>query len=86
MADRPIVVAVTGASGAPYAVRLLETLIDRQQPVSLIVLPVMATRDPKTIRPESPMWRTVLPAIVQSWSAGVLSRIPVPDASWTNEF
>ena len=37
MADRPIVVAVTGASGAPYAVRLLETLIDRQQPVSLIV-------------------------------------------------
>jgi len=29
--------AVTGASGAPYAVRLLETLIERQQRVSLIV-------------------------------------------------
>ena len=36
-AERPIVVAVTGASGAPYAVRLLETLIERRQRVSLIV-------------------------------------------------
>jgi 4-hydroxy-3-polyprenylbenzoate decarboxylase len=36
-ADRPIVVAVTGASGAPYAVRLLQTLIERQQRISLIV-------------------------------------------------
>ncbi len=34
---RPIVVAVTGASGAPYAVRLLETLAERGRPVSLIV-------------------------------------------------
>jgi flavin prenyltransferase len=37
VADRPIVVAVTGASGAPYAVRLLEALVERQQRVSLIV-------------------------------------------------
>jgi len=36
-AERPIVMAVTGASGAPYAVRLLETLIEREQRVSLIV-------------------------------------------------
>ena len=36
-AARPIVMAVTGASGAPYAVRLLETLIERRQQVSLIV-------------------------------------------------
>jgi 4-hydroxy-3-polyprenylbenzoate decarboxylase len=36
-AQRPIVMAVTGASGAPYAVRLLETLVERQRPVSLIV-------------------------------------------------
>jgi 4-hydroxy-3-polyprenylbenzoate decarboxylase len=36
-ADRPIVVAVTGASGAPYAVRLLEALVERQRRVSLIV-------------------------------------------------
>ena len=36
-AARPIVVAVTGASGAPYAVRLLQTLIERQQRISLIV-------------------------------------------------
>jgi 4-hydroxy-3-polyprenylbenzoate decarboxylase len=36
-AVRPIVVAVTGASGAPYAVRLLQTLVERQQRISLIV-------------------------------------------------
>lgn len=34
---RPVVVAVTGASGAPYAVRLLECLVTAEQPVSLIV-------------------------------------------------
>jgi 4-hydroxy-3-polyprenylbenzoate decarboxylase len=36
-AERPIVMAVTGASGAPYAVRLLETLVERKRQVSLIV-------------------------------------------------
>jgi len=36
-ADRPIVVAITGASGAPYAVRLLQALVERGQRVSLIV-------------------------------------------------
>jgi 4-hydroxy-3-polyprenylbenzoate decarboxylase len=35
--DRPVVVAITGASGAPYAVRLLEALVARSQPISLIV-------------------------------------------------
>jgi len=35
--DRPIVVAITGASGAPYAVRLLEALVECQRRVSLIV-------------------------------------------------
>jgi 4-hydroxy-3-polyprenylbenzoate decarboxylase len=33
----PIVVAITGASGAPYAVRLLEALVQAQQRVQLIV-------------------------------------------------
>jgi len=33
----PIVMAVTGASGAPYAVRLLECLAASEQPVQLIV-------------------------------------------------
>jgi len=37
MSDRPIVVAVTGASGAPYAVRLLEALVAAERPVQLIV-------------------------------------------------
>ena len=35
--DRPVVVAITGASGAPYAVRLLEALVECQRRVSLIV-------------------------------------------------
>jgi flavin prenyltransferase len=34
---RPIVVAITGASGAPYAVRLLEALVAAGRPVSLII-------------------------------------------------
>jgi flavin prenyltransferase len=34
---RPLVVAITGASGAPYAVRLLESLVAAERPVQLIV-------------------------------------------------
>jgi 4-hydroxy-3-polyprenylbenzoate decarboxylase len=34
---RPVVVAITGASGAPYAVRLLDALVAASQPVQLIV-------------------------------------------------
>lgn len=40
MTDRaslPIVVAITGASGAPYAVRLLEALVAARRPVWLVV-------------------------------------------------
>lgn len=33
----PIVVAITGASGAPYGVRLLEALVEAERPVWLIV-------------------------------------------------
>ncbi|MGH7634151.1 MAG: flavoprotein, partial [Gemmatimonadaceae bacterium] len=33
----PVVMAVTGASGAPYAVRLLEQLVRAGRDVSLIV-------------------------------------------------
>jgi 4-hydroxy-3-polyprenylbenzoate decarboxylase len=36
-ADRPVVLAITGASGAPYAVRLLEVLARHRVPVWLIV-------------------------------------------------
>lgn len=35
--DRPIVFAITGASGAPYAIRLLERLIVARRRVQLIV-------------------------------------------------
>ncbi len=37
MARYPVVLAITGASGAPYAVRLLESLIALQVPTWLIV-------------------------------------------------
>ena len=33
----PIVLAITGASGAPYAVRLLQQLVEQQVPTWLIV-------------------------------------------------
>ena len=33
----PIVLAITGASGAPYAVRLLEALVEAERPVWLVV-------------------------------------------------
>jgi 4-hydroxy-3-polyprenylbenzoate decarboxylase len=36
-APLPLVMAVTGASGAPYAVRLVEALVAARQPVQLIV-------------------------------------------------
>ena len=36
-ATPPIVVAITGASGAPYAVRLLQALTAAHRPISLIV-------------------------------------------------
>jgi 4-hydroxy-3-polyprenylbenzoate decarboxylase len=36
-APLPIVMAITGASGAPYAVRLLEQLLIARQPVQLII-------------------------------------------------
>jgi len=36
-APSPLVMAITGASGAPYAVRLLEALVHARQPVQLIV-------------------------------------------------
>lgn len=36
-AERPIVLAITGASGAPYALRLLEQLIAAERDVQLIV-------------------------------------------------
>lgn len=37
MSARPLVMAITGASGAPYAVRLLEMLLAAERPVQLIV-------------------------------------------------
>jgi 4-hydroxy-3-polyprenylbenzoate decarboxylase len=38
-AERPIVFAITGASGAPYAIRLLEQLIAAKRKVQLVISP-----------------------------------------------
>jgi 4-hydroxy-3-polyprenylbenzoate decarboxylase len=37
MSELPLVVAITGASGAPYAVRLLQSLVAAERPIQLIV-------------------------------------------------
>ena len=37
MSELPVVLAITGASGAPYAVRLLEVLARQRVPVELII-------------------------------------------------
>jgi flavin prenyltransferase len=37
MTIEPLVVAITGASGAPYAVRLLQALTVAERPIWLIV-------------------------------------------------
>ena len=47
---RPIVFAITGASGAPYAVRLLEQLIAAKRPVQLIV----SSHGTRLLRTETP--------------------------------
>ena len=35
--ERPLVFAITGASGAPYAIRLLEQLIRAKRRVQLVI-------------------------------------------------
>src|SRR5262249_32171584 len=42
MSAGDLVLAMTGASGAPYGVRLLEVLLDAGQPVHLVISPAAA--------------------------------------------
>jgi 4-hydroxy-3-polyprenylbenzoate decarboxylase len=42
IADRPIVVALTGASGAPYGVRLVEVLLQAGRKIHLLISPAAA--------------------------------------------
>jgi flavin prenyltransferase len=51
VADAPIVMAVTGASGAPYGIRLLEQLLVAERRVSLIV----SSHGVRLLRTESPV-------------------------------
>jgi 4-hydroxy-3-polyprenylbenzoate decarboxylase len=55
-AAAPLVVGITGASGAPYAVRLLEVLLEAGRDVHLSISPsgqaVIATELGRTIRSE----------------------------------
>lgn len=39
LSDRPIVVGITGASGAPYAVRLMEVLLEADRDIHLAISP-----------------------------------------------
>lgn len=39
MSDHPLVLAITGASGAPYAVRLLQVLAAAERPIHLTISP-----------------------------------------------
>jgi 4-hydroxy-3-polyprenylbenzoate decarboxylase len=42
LTDRPIVVALTGASGAPYGIRLVEVLLQAGRKVHLLISPAAA--------------------------------------------
>lgn len=67
MNDMPVTLAVTGASGARYAVRLLQVLNDAKVPVSLIVSDVgwrllneeLDIRDEQGLRQRSGDWSRV---------------------------
>ncbi|HEX6063568.1 MAG TPA: flavin prenyltransferase UbiX [Longimicrobiales bacterium] len=67
MNDLPVTLAVTGASGARYAVRLLQVLNEAKVPVSLIVSDVgwrllneeMDIRDEQGLRQQSGDWSRV---------------------------
>ena len=67
MNDLPVTLAVTGASGARYAVRLLQVLNEAKVPVSLIVSDVgwrllneeMDIRDEQGLRQQSGEWSRV---------------------------
>lgn len=67
MNDTPVTLAVTGASGARYAVRLLQVLNDAKVPVSLIVSDVgwrllneeLDIRDEQGLRQRSGDWSRV---------------------------
>ena len=67
MNDAPVTLAMTGASGARYAVRLLQVLNDAKVPVSLIISDVgwrllneeMEIRDEAGLRKQSGDWSQV---------------------------
>jgi flavin prenyltransferase len=68
MAASPVVVAVTGASGAPYAVRLLQALNEERVPVRLIISRTgwrllqeeLDIHDDATLRAHTGDWRSVV--------------------------
>ncbi|MDY6979250.1 MAG: flavin prenyltransferase UbiX [Pseudomonadota bacterium] len=60
---RPVILAMTGASGAPYALRLLECLLEKQQPVYLLV----SKAAQMVLQMESELDIPARPADMQAW-------------------
>ena len=56
--SNPIVIGVTGGSGAPYAVRLLEVLLEQRRKVHLVVSPSGAEvlRQEMGLKVDPPSW------------------------------
>jgi len=62
-AERPIILALTGASGAPYALRLLQCLLEKQRPVYLLV----SRAAQMVLQMESDLDIPARPAEMQAW-------------------
>lgn len=60
---RPVILAMTGASGAPYALRLLQCLLGKQQPVYLLV----SKAAQMVLQMESELDIPARPADMQAW-------------------
>ena len=67
MRDVPVTLAITGASGAPYAVRVLRALVEQDVPVSLVISKTgwrllheeLDIADEQALRQHTGEWRSV---------------------------
>src|SRR6476469_7216368 len=67
MTNAPLIVAITGASGAVYAVRLLEVLLEKDRKVHLIISPsgaaVLKQELDRAVNLERFDIKTILPSV-----------------------
>jgi 4-hydroxy-3-polyprenylbenzoate decarboxylase len=74
-AEPPLVVAVTGASGAVYAVRLLEVLVESGRRVELLISPSGAAVVRQELSREVSLDRFTAPALLPGASGDDLSKL-----------